>query len=54
VTLLEKALKAVADLAEANGVSPRETLAALKAVLDDVDKRIWDIKEATGIGLWKE
>lgn len=53
MTRLETAEQAIADLCDDRLTTPTETLRSLKVLRDDVEDRIWNIKLATGIGLWK-
>jgi hypothetical protein len=54
MTLLERAKKAIADVANDPSIETEyERLYVLKAMRDDIEDRIWDLKLATGIGLWK-
>lgn len=54
MTLLEKAQKAISEVDNGFIASPAERLAALRILRDDVEDRIWNIKLATGIGLWRD
>ena len=54
MTLLERVKKAIADIADdPEFETDYERLFVLKAMRDDIEDRIWDLKLATGIGLWK-
>jgi hypothetical protein len=52
---LGRARKAVASIADDPSIETEyERLYLLKAMRDDIEDRIWDLKLATGIGLWRE
>jgi hypothetical protein len=53
MTLLEKAQSAIAEL-DGQSWPPCDRLAELRILRDDIEDRIWNIKLATGIGLWRE
>ncbi len=53
MTYLEVAQKAIASLVEEDRRADK-TLADLKVLRDDIEDRIWTLKLATGIGLWKD
>ncbi len=54
MTLLEKAIESINAVDSDPDASARVRLESLKVLRDLVEDHIWDLKLATGLGLWKK
>ena len=53
MTPLESALQSIRQVVDSD-MPMAERLATLRIIRDEAEDRIWDIKLATGIGLWRD